>query len=82
MAIVRRLAVPMYAVFGTADDYIEVEKMRAFADAAPSSARVRIIEAMPHSAWSYEQRTEIIRETSEFLIECLSASPTAGRLKR
>jgi len=73
LALLRRVAVPLYAVFGTDDEVIAVDDMRAFSDAAPRAARVRIIEGMPHSAWPYEQRTEILLETAEFLTGCFDA---------
>jgi pimeloyl-ACP methyl ester carboxylesterase len=79
LAIARRMAVPLYAVFGTADDYITGDEMRAFAAAAPPHANVRIIEDLPHSAWPHDQRTQILRGTEEFLVQCL---PDAQQLSR
>jgi pimeloyl-ACP methyl ester carboxylesterase len=70
VAIARRLAIRLYAVFGTSDDYITTEEMHTFAAAAPSGATVRIFEDLPHSAWPYDERTQILRETEEFLAKC------------
>src|SRR5207237_2541171 len=44
----RRLAVPLYAVFGTADDYISVDEMPAFAAAVPTRAHLRTADCLPN----------------------------------
>ena len=36
----------------------------------PDDITVRIIEDLPHSAWPYDRRTEILGETEEFLARC------------
>jgi pimeloyl-ACP methyl ester carboxylesterase len=67
-----RLDVPAYAVFGTADDLIAEVEMRRVEAAAKPGDRVRVIEGLAHSAWPYERRTEIIRETADFLVANLA----------
>ena len=66
------LDVPAYIVFGTADDLILEREMRAVESAARPGDTVRVIEGMPHSAWPYPLREEIIDETAAFLARHLS----------
>jgi pimeloyl-ACP methyl ester carboxylesterase len=62
-----RLNVPAYIVFGSADDLIGEDEMRRVETAAKPGDRVRVVEGLPHSAWPYQARTEIIAETADFL---------------
>ena len=67
LRLYRGLAVPAYIVFGTADTFVAVEDMRAVERACKPGDRIRVIEGLPHSAWPEPHRTEILRETAEFL---------------
>jgi pimeloyl-ACP methyl ester carboxylesterase len=69
----QRLDAPAYMVFGTADHLISKAAMRRVAAAANRGDRVRVIDGLPHSAWPFEQRTEIIEETAGFLVRSLAA---------
>lgn len=66
-----RLAVPAYMFFGTADDLITEREARLVEAAAKTGDCIRVIDGLPHSAWPYERRTEILAETAEFLCESL-----------
>ena len=70
-----RIDAPVYAVFGTADDFIALPEIRRFAATARPGAAVRIIEGLPHSEWPVEHRTAILAETAEFLARHLLAAP-------
>jgi pimeloyl-ACP methyl ester carboxylesterase len=68
-----RLETPVYVVFGTADDFISQREMRSVEAACKPGDRIDVIEGLPHSAWPYEQRTQIIRETAKFVYTNLVA---------
>lgn len=63
----RRLTVPAYIVFGTADHLIPVAAMRQVESLCKPGDRIRVIEDLPHSAWPVAGRDEIFRETLEAL---------------
>ena len=73
LALYRDLAVPVYLVFGTADEFIPAADARRVESMRKPGDRVRVIEGLPHSAWPYPQREEIIRETKDFLTRVLSS---------
>ncbi len=68
----RDLAAPAYMVFGTADMFIPVADVREVEAMCKPGDRVRVIEGLPHSAWPYPQRREIIEETRAFLADVLA----------
>jgi pimeloyl-ACP methyl ester carboxylesterase len=67
LELYRALAVPAYIVFGTEDAYIPVHEIRQFETACKEGDRIRVVEGLPHSAWPEPHRTQILRETLEFL---------------
>jgi pimeloyl-ACP methyl ester carboxylesterase len=69
----RELAVPVRFVFGTDDDFIPPASVRAVEAARKPGDVVRVFEGLPHSAWPEPHRTQILRETREFLIGALNA---------
>ena len=71
-ALYRDLAVPVYMVFGTADAFIPTADVREVEAMCKPGDRVRVIEGLPHSAWPYPQRREIIEETRAFLADVLA----------
>jgi fermentation-respiration switch protein FrsA (DUF1100 family) len=64
----RRLTVPSYMVFGTADHFIPLASMRQIESQCRPGDRIRIIEGLPHSAWPVALRDEIFRETIAAII--------------
>lgn len=60
------LRVPLYAVFGTADEYGDSQHARAFAGLAKPDDRVDIVVGLPHNAWPEPHRGAILRETAVF----------------
>ena len=68
------LDVPAYVVFGTGDHLIAEAEMRQIEAAAKPADRVRVIAGLPHSAWPFAPRTEIINETAEFLAANLAVA--------
>jgi len=70
----RRVVVPAYIVWGTADHHILVADVRRFESQRKPGDQVRVIEGLPHSAWPVDQWAEIMQETAEFLSEALGPS--------
>ena len=68
----RDLAVPVYMVFGTADTFIPAADVREIESMCKPGDRVRVIDGLPHSAWPWPRRREIIEETREFLADVLT----------
>jgi hypothetical protein len=68
----QRLDAPAYLVFGTADHLISEAAMRSVAASAKPGDRVRVFDGLPHSAWPFEQRTQILEETADFLVRSLA----------
>ena len=67
----RDLSMPVYMVFGTADVFIPAADAREVESMCKPGDRVHVIEGLPHSAWPWPQRDEIIEETHEFLKDVL-----------
>lgn len=74
LALYQALTVPAYMVFGTADVFIPTADVRAVESVCKPGDRVRVIEELPHSAWPYPQREEILEETREHLAGWLRKS--------
>lgn len=70
----RGLAVPVHFVFGTEDDFIPLAAVRAVEAARKPGDVVQVVEGLPHSAWPEPHRTQIMRETREFLVGALTAA--------
>lgn len=73
LALYHELAVPVYMVFGTADVFIPAAVARKVESMCKPGDRVSVIEGLPHDAWPYPQRREIIDETREFLAGALTS---------
>ena len=68
----RNLSLPVYMVFGTADAFIPAADVRLVESMCKPGDRVRVIDGLPHSAWPWPRRREIIEETREFLTNVLT----------
>ena len=64
----RRLSVPVYMVFGTADHFVPVASARLIESQCKPADRVRVIDGLPHSAWPVARRDEILRETLDWIV--------------
>ncbi len=73
LALYRSLQIPSYCVFGTSDTFISVSDMRVMESATKQGDLVRVVEGLPHSAWSEPWRSEIMEETQEFLAGVLTS---------
>jgi alpha-beta hydrolase superfamily lysophospholipase len=62
-----QLRVPVYLVFGTADEYVTQHNIRSVEAARKEGDVVRVVEGLPHSAWPEPHRSTILRETADFL---------------
>jgi esterase/lipase len=63
-----RLHQAAYVVFGTADHLVDEKNRRALIERAGSTHRIDVFEGYAHSAWSYEQATEILKRSCDFLL--------------
>ncbi len=72
LSLYQNLAVPVYMVFGAADVFIPVADARKVESMCKPGDRIRVIEGLPHSAWPWPLRREIIEETRTFLADSLS----------
>jgi pimeloyl-ACP methyl ester carboxylesterase len=69
----RRLGCPAYMIYGTADDLIPIEDIRAVEAALKPGDEIRIVEGLPHSAWPEPPRMSLLRETEDRLAAWLAA---------
>lgn len=68
-----RVTATAYLVFGTADHYVNETNRRALIDRAKPHHRIDVFDGYAHSAWTYEQSTEILDRSCRFLVDALSA---------
>jgi len=61
------LTCPVYMIFGSADQLIPLEEMRAVEAACKNGDQIKVIEGLPHSAWPEPPRLSILRETRQQL---------------
>lgn len=63
----RAIVAPTLVFFATADAYVSAENRQALIEARQPHQRIEVLEGWPHSAWSYDQATQVIKETASFL---------------
>jgi pimeloyl-ACP methyl ester carboxylesterase len=68
----RRVVVPAYIVWGTADHVVPLAHVRHFESQRKPGDEIRVIEGLPHSAWPVNRWAEILQETAEFLSSAFS----------
>lgn len=64
----RHLQMPLYIVQCSADEYVSEENRRVFTDNAKSNCLVELYEGYPHSSWTYDQASEIIQKSIDFIV--------------
>lgn len=67
-----RVDMPAYLVFGTADWFVNEENRRALIERAKPQHKVDVFEGYVHSAWTYEQATDIIQRSCGFLVDAFA----------
>jgi alpha-beta hydrolase superfamily lysophospholipase len=63
----RAITAPTLVFFATADDYVSAENRQAVSDARREHQRIELLEGWPHSAWTYDQATQVITQSVAFL---------------
>lgn len=63
----RQIEVPMYIVQCTADEYVSEQNRRVFAEETKPQHIVDTYEGYSHSNWTYDQASEIIKKSVDFL---------------
>jgi esterase/lipase len=63
----RQIEVPMYIVQCTADEYVSEQNRQVFVQGVKPQFTLDIYEGYPHSSWAYDQASEIIQKSVEFL---------------
>lgn len=71
-ACLERIDMPAYLVFGTADAFVNEENRRALIERAKPQHRVDVFEGYVHSAWTYDQATDIIDRSCGFLVDAFA----------
>lgn len=69
----RQIEVPMYIVQCTADEYVSEQNRRVFVEGAKPQHIVDIFDGYSHSSWTYDQASEIIEKSIDFLEHTLSS---------
>jgi len=69
----RDVAAPAYLVFGTDDELVSTENREALISRAKASDRIDVFDGYLHSAWSYDQATEVIERSCAFILAALPA---------
>jgi len=64
----RAITVPTLIFFATADALVSVENRAAIMAARQEHQQIELLEGWPHSAWSYNQATQVIDQTAAFLV--------------
>jgi len=68
------LDMPVYLVFGTADEFVDERNRRALIERARPQHRIDVFEGMVHSAWDAAQADEIIGRSVDFVADSLRLS--------
>ncbi len=63
----QKLEIPMYIVQCSADEYVSAENRQVFIDYAKPQHVLDLFEGYPHSNWTYDQASEIIQKSVDFL---------------
>ncbi|HMR72784.1 MAG TPA: alpha/beta hydrolase [Candidatus Saccharibacteria bacterium] len=63
----RQIEVPMYIVQCTADEYVSEQNRQVFVKGAKPQHIVDTYEGYSHSSWTYDQASEIIKKSVDFL---------------
>lgn len=63
----RQIEVPMYIVQCTADEYVSEQNRRVFTEGTKPQHIVDTYESYSHSSWTYDQASEIIKKSVDFL---------------
>lgn len=63
----QKLEMPMYIVQCSADEYVSAENRQVFMDYAKPRHVLDLFEGYPHSNWTYDQASEIIQKSVDFL---------------
>lgn len=64
----RAITAPTLVFLATDDAYVSAENRQALLAARQANPRIEILESWPHSAWTYDQATEVIAQSADFLI--------------
>jgi len=66
----RAITAPTLVFFATADDYVSTENRQAISDVRRAHQQIAWLEGWTHSAWTYDQATQVIDQSVDFLITC------------
>ncbi len=64
----RAITTPTLVFFATADDYVSAENRQAISDMRQPHQRIELLEGWPHSAWTFDQATQVIDQSADFLV--------------
>ncbi|HET8628546.1 MAG TPA: alpha/beta fold hydrolase [Thermomicrobiales bacterium] len=64
----RAITAPTLVFLASDDAYVSAENRQALLAARQAHQRTEILEGWPHSAWTYDQATEVIDQSADFLI--------------
>lgn len=64
----RLITAPTLIFFATADAYVSAENQQAIITARQPHQQVELLDGWSHSAWTYDQATHVIDQSTSFLI--------------
>lgn len=64
----RTITAPTLVFLATNDAYVSAENRQALLAARQAHQRIEILEGWPHSAWTYDQATQVIAQSADFLV--------------
>lgn len=64
----RAITAPTLVFLATADAYVSEENQQAIIEARREHQRIELLEGWPHSAWTYDQATQVIDQSVDFLV--------------
>lgn len=62
-----RITAPTLVHFATNDEYVSEENVQAIISGRSDHHRIEILSDWTHSGWSYDQATQVIEESTDFL---------------
>lgn len=65
------LEMPMYIVQCSMDEYVSERNRQVFSEHTKPQHTVELYEGYSHSSWSYDQATEIIKKSVDFLVDTM-----------
>ncbi|MBI2011115.1 MAG: alpha/beta fold hydrolase [Candidatus Colwellbacteria bacterium] len=67
-----KIKAPTYIIFASEDEMVSRDNQEAIISRAQPHQKVEVLEGHKHSAWTYNQATNVINKTAEFIIGAFS----------